>query len=105
MSLRSGLRATILIGVMAMAGAPSAALAARSVCGDPGGRPWCRTSLSADQRAGLLLGALTESEKISLLAGDNSSHTGQTAAIARVGLRPLYVTDDGVSVKQGVSTA
>jgi len=75
-------------------------------CGDVAQRPWCDTALSADRRAGLLLGALTQDEKISLLAGISSSgHTGQTAAIPRVGLRSVYVTDDGVAVKQGTSTA
>src|SRR4051794_12720432 len=67
---------------------------------------WCDTSLSADQRATLLLGALTEDEKLSLLAGVQSDgHTGQTAAVPRLGLRSALITDDGVAVKQGTSTA
>src|SRR6266487_5201097 len=75
-------------------------------CGDPTLRPWCNTTLSPDQRAGRLLTALTQDEKLSLLAGVASSdHTGQTAAIDRVGLRSAYITDDGVAVKQGSSTA
>ena len=89
----------------AIAGGPSSAVGSR-VCGDPAvAGAWCNTSLAPDQRAGLLLNALTENEKLTLLAGANSSHTGQTAAIPRVGLRPVYITDDGVSVKQGTSTA
>lgn len=74
-------------------------------CGDVAKRPWCNTSLSADQRADLLLHALTEAEKIRLLAGVASSHTGQTAAIPRVGLRSVYLTDDSKGVKQGRATA
>ena len=35
-------------------------------CGDPAQRPWCDTAKSADERAGLLLAALTRDEKISL---------------------------------------
>ena len=74
-------------------------------CGDVAKRPWCNTSLSADQRADLLLHALTEAEKIRLLAGVTSSHTGQTAAIPRVGLRSVFLTDDSKGVKQGLATA
>jgi beta-glucosidase len=86
---------------------PAAAAATAPTCGTPvGAYAWCDTSMSADQRAGLLLGALTGDEKISLLAGIASSGpTGQTASIPRVGLRTVNITDDGVSVKQGTSTA
>jgi len=84
---------------------PAAGAAGAGPCGDPGQRPWCNTALSADQRASLLLGALTQDEKLSLLAGVSSDHTGQTAPVDRVGLRSAYITDDGVSVKQGTSTA
>lgn len=75
-------------------------------CSAPAQRPWCNTALSPDARAELLLGALTQDEKIRLLAGVNSSHTGQTAAIDRVGLPSVVITDDGVGVKRlGQSTA
>jgi beta-glucosidase len=84
---------------------PSSAGAAASPCGDVGKRPWCDRSLSANARANLLLKALTEDEKIRLLAGVSSSHTGQTPAIPRVGLRTVYLTDDSKGVKQGLATA
>ncbi|MGH3714723.1 MAG: beta-glucosidase [Micromonosporaceae bacterium] len=78
-------------------------------CGDPASRPWCDTSLSADQRAGLLLKALTRDEKISLLAGDDplfaSGHTGKSDGVARVGLPPTYYSDGPVGPRQGKATA
>ena len=70
-------------------------------CGDAGSRPWCDTSRSADERAGLLLGALTRDEKISLLAGDEltavagreGTNTGTSDGVPRVGLPPVYFSD------------
>src|SRR5215218_5409510 len=81
-------------------------------CGDVGSRPWCDTSRSADERAGLLLGALTRDEKISLLAGDEltgvsgreGAHTGTSSGVDRVGLPPVYFTDGPVGVRQGKAT-
>jgi beta-glucosidase len=84
---------------------PAVPGASAGPCGDVRTRPWCDTSLSANKRAGLLLHALTENEKISLLAGIPSTHTGQTPAIPRVGLRSVRLTDDSKGVKQGLATA
>src|SRR4051794_5404395 len=85
----------------------TATTAAAGPCSQRTGRPWCDASLSPDKRAGLLLKALTQDEKISLLAGDggNDGHTGATAAIARVGLPKSYNTDGPVGVRQGSATA
>src|SRR5579864_798689 len=96
-----------LLAVLVFVSAVKPAVAhAAPACGTPAGAyPWCDTRLNADQRAALLLAALTQDEKISLLAGITSTHTGQTQNIDRVGLRSMYVTDDGVGVKQGTSTA
>ena len=74
-------------------------------CGDVRERPWCDTTLPAGQRADLLLKALTEAEKLKLLAGVSSSHTGQTPAIPRLGIRSVFLTDDSKGVKQGLATA
>jgi beta-glucosidase len=74
-------------------------------CGDVTKRPWCDTNMSPGRRADLLLHALTQDEKIRLLAGVASTHTGQTAAIPRVGLRSVFLTDDSKGVKQGPATA
>jgi beta-glucosidase len=71
-----------------------------------GHHPWCDTSLSPDERAGLLVQALTLDEKISLLAGgDASVHTGSTNPVPRLDLPPTYVTDGPVGVRQGSSAA
>jgi beta-glucosidase len=94
----------VLWGALACAMLAVVHSAAASACGDPAQRPWCNAALAPDQRAGLLLAALTQDEKLSLLAGVSSDHTGQTAAVPRVGLRSAYLTDDGVAVKQGSST-
>src|SRR3954466_8494829 len=80
---------------------------AAAPCADRTGRPWCDPALSPDKRAGLLLGALTRDEKITLLSGDgnNDGHTGATQAVTRVGLPKSYNTDGPVGVRQGSATA
>lgn len=85
------------------------ASAATNQCGSA--RPWCNTKLSPDQRAELLLRALSQSQKISLLAGDDvlgvtgvSGHTGQSAGVP--GLVPRVDFTDGTSgIRQGKATA
>jgi len=104
-SLRAGAATLLVASALAASLSPAAGAATPTPCGDTTQRPWCNASLSPDQRAALLLGALTQDEKLSLLAGVSSDHTGQTAAVDRVGLRSAYITDDGVAVKQGTSTA
>ncbi|HEX2084141.1 MAG TPA: glycoside hydrolase family 3 C-terminal domain-containing protein [Solirubrobacteraceae bacterium] len=82
-------------------------------CGDVAQRPWCDTSLSADDRAGLLLAALTRDEKIDLLAGDEltgvagreGTHTGTLNGVPRVGMPPVYFSDGPVGPRQGRATA
>ncbi len=95
---------------MALAVWPGAAAQAAGRCGD---HPWCDTSLAPERRAELLLGALTPTERIGLLAGDDAAgvagqpggHTGAELGVPRVGLPPLYLTDGPVGVRQGPSTA
>ncbi len=78
-------------------------------CGD---HPWCDTSLSADARAELLLKALTQDEKVSLLAGDEltgvsgreGSHTGTSNGVPRVDLPTIYFSDGPVGTRQGKAT-
>src|SRR5436190_1336229 len=95
-------RGVIICGATLALACASPAVAA-SPCG---AWPWCNSSLSPDQRAGLLLSALTQDERLALLAGVQShGHTGQTAAVGRLGVRSALITDDGVAVKQGTSTA
>jgi beta-glucosidase len=95
--------------LLALLAGPGAAHAAGR-CGD---HPWCDTSLSPDARAGMLLGALTQDEKVSLLAGDDpfgvgggsDSHTGTSDGVPRVGIPTTYYSDGPVGVRQGQATA
>jgi len=102
--------ALVLLALLALL--PAGASAAGR-CGDPGARPWCDTAKSPDERAGLLLGALTRDEKIELLAGDEltgvagqeDKHTGTLNGVERVGLPPVYFSDGPVGPRQGMATA
>src|SRR4051794_33096358 len=90
--------------------APSASAASR--CGDPAQRPWCDTAKSPEERAQLLLGALTADEKIDLLAGDELSgvaggegkHTGTQNGVARLGFPTIYYSDGPQGPRQGKVT-
>src|SRR2546430_9173048 len=105
------LRAASVAAVIFALSGGAAAAAGR--CGDVAQRPWCNTSLSPDARAGSLLGALTDDEKISLLGGDDvfgvsggaHTHTGTSAGVARVGLPTIYFSDGPVGPRQGAATA
>src|SRR6202789_1093715 len=100
----------ILAAVIAWAlivGAPAAGAATQ--CGNAG--PWCNSSLSPDRRAQLLLGALSETQKISLLAGTPgvgvdgaSGHTGYSAGVPGL-VPPVNFTDGTNGIRQGSTTA
>jgi beta-glucosidase len=102
-------RGLVVAGLLALTLGASTALAA----GRCGSHPWCDTSLLPDARAGLLLGALTQDEKVSLLAGDDPfgvgggahSHTGTSNGVPRIGLPTTYYSDGPVGPRQGSSTA
>ncbi|HUE25800.1 MAG TPA: glycoside hydrolase family 3 C-terminal domain-containing protein [Solirubrobacteraceae bacterium] len=106
---RAALRLAILACLVAgpLAGIAPMARAATQ-CADAG--PWCNTSLSPDQRAQLLLDHLTQSQKISLLAGDNllgvtgSGHTGSSAGVPGL-VPPLNFTDGTAGIRGGPTTA
>jgi beta-glucosidase len=99
----------VVLALAALAAlAPAAGAAGR--CGD---HPWCDTSLPPDVRAGLLLDALTEDERISLLAGDDyegvlgreGTHTGTSEGVPRVDLPTIYFSDGPAGVRSGKATA
>lgn len=100
------------LAVPALTGpAPLQALAA-TPCGDAAQRPWCDTSLSADQRAQLLLRAMTPDERIKLLGGDTitggpagQSHTGASYGFPNLGIPPVSYTDGPLGPRQGSATA
>jgi beta-glucosidase len=95
------------LAVLATA-APSATAAGR--CGS---HPWCDVRLSPDVRAQRLLDALTQDERIGLLAGDDlfgvaggdHAHTGTSRGVPRVDLPTVYYSDGPVGPRQGRSTA
>jgi beta-glucosidase len=99
-----------IVVVVLLAAWPAAAAEAAGRCGT---HPWCDTSLSPDRRAALLLDALTPSERVGLLAGDDpqgvtgraGTHTGAALGVPRLDLPPLYLTDGPVGVRQGQATA
>jgi beta-glucosidase len=88
--------------------------ASASAAGRCGDHPWCDTTLSADARAGMLLGALTPDEKIGLLAGDDltgvcacyaGSHTGTENGVPRLDVPRVLFSDGPVGPRQGQTTA
>jgi beta-glucosidase len=78
----------------------------------PAAQPWMNTRLSADQRADLVLKAMTQDEKLTLLMGYFSvaqpgftppaeareGSAGYVPGIARLGIPPQWQTDAGVGV-------
>ncbi|MGI8334016.1 beta-glucosidase [Actinomadura scrupuli] len=96
-----------------------AATAARAAapCGDPASRPWCATGLSPDQRAGLLLAAMTLGEELDLMAGDDlfgplhtpdspTAHEGTVNGIPRLGIPTVLMAGGGpAGIRQGPGTA
>jgi beta-glucosidase len=105
------MRALLAACLAALAVPATAGAAGR--CGDPAGRPWCDTAKSPDQRAQLLLNALTPQERIDLLAGDDvtgarggeHNHTGTQNGVARLGVPAFYYSDGPVGPRQGPVTA
>lgn len=109
---RGFLRAAVVTSALALGfDVAGKASAAAGRC-DPA-QPWCDPALSPDERAGMLLAALTLDERISLLGGDEQwgvlggedAHTGTGHGVERVGLPTTYYSDGPVGPRQGRATA
>jgi beta-glucosidase len=102
----------VLVLLSALGALPAVAARPTLAADQCGGHPWCNTSLSPDQRAQLLLDALTEDQKISLLAGDDvlgvtgapGTHTGSSGGIPGL-VPPVNFTDGTAGIRQGQATA
>ena len=67
-------------------------------------RSWMNTSLSPDERAALVLAQLTLEEKISMVHG-KSNEAYAMAAIARLGIPALTMTDGPAGINEGQATS
>jgi beta-glucosidase len=87
--------AGIAAAAVVAAGAPAAPAAA-----EPPDRPWMNTALDPDQRAALLLAAMTLEEKIELMTGDQGEAPAAfyNGPIERLGIPELSMADAGVGI-------
>ncbi len=96
------LRRGALLAAVAVLALPASATA----IGRCGNHPWCDTALTADQRADLVLHAMTPAERIGYLGGDvpgesetGIPHVGTENGVPRLGIPPLYLTDGPAGVR------
>jgi beta-glucosidase len=111
-TLLSRTAAALAVGALALTVVPAQGAARKE---PPGARcgsfAWCDVHLSADRRAALLLAAMTQDEKISLLGGDDpfsgqgpsNPHTGTSNGIPRLGVPTVYYSDGPQGPRQGAS--
>lgn len=83
-----------------------------SSCGDAAQRPWCDVKLTPKERANLLLGAMTLSQKIGMLSGDDlvstftaTPYVGVVKGIPELGVPDLRMSDGPVGVRGGLTTS
>jgi beta-glucosidase len=105
MSAARRLAAMALLAAVVLCGSPASAATAATQCG--GAAPWCNRSLSPEERADLLLGHLSEAQKISLLAGHSVlgvGHSGTSLGVPGL-VPPVNLTDGTAGIRQGPGTA
>lgn len=67
-------------------------------------QPWMNTALSPTERANLLLAAMTQAEKLTMLHGGSScGYVGCVNGNTRLGIPPLHLQDGPVGVGDGVT--
>jgi beta-glucosidase len=66
----------VSLALAAMGSVLAPAAGAEGRCGE---HPWCNTSLSSDERAALLLNAMSESDRIGVLTGKEATDVGMPA--------------------------
>ncbi|MDX1497485.1 MAG: glycoside hydrolase family 3 C-terminal domain-containing protein [Salinisphaeraceae bacterium] len=83
-----------------------------SRCGSVEERPWCDTSKTDEERAAMLVEAMTLEQKVDYLAGDDPAsaatcepYCGVVNGIPELGIPPLRMTDGPVGVRGGPATA
>ncbi|HVX68135.1 MAG TPA: glycoside hydrolase family 3 C-terminal domain-containing protein [Mycobacteriales bacterium] len=78
------LASALAVAAIALTGSVSAVASARTPTSRCGSHPWCDTELTPPKRAHLLLAAMSQSEKVSVLTG---------SPVKRLGLPELTATD------------
>ena len=73
----------------------------------PAQQPWTNTTLSASQRATLLVGAMSFNEKVAMVNGAGGSYVGNIPANTRLGIPALNLNDGpaGVRLSDSSTTA
>src|SRR5262245_20506232 len=76
-----------------------AALAGAAVAQQPS-RPWMNTALGPDERAALLLAAMTQEEKVELVTGNQAAAPAAmyNGPITRLGIPELRMADAGLGI-------
>jgi beta-glucosidase len=95
-----GRRGRVRAPKVLLAGLVAVACGAAPAAAQAPDRPWMDRSLSADERAGLLLDAMTLEEKVELMTGDQGGAPAAyyNAPIERLGIPELRMADAGAGI-------
>src|SRR5438270_173048 len=66
------------------------------------GQPWMDPSLTPDARASLLLGNMSQDEKIAMVHGVPGPYVGNSSGVSRLGIPGLHLEDGPAGVADGV---